>query len=117
MIPLSSLTSSGSLAAIRITRGKMVQNFPLYMKSATDHVTPMTSGVVSGQISKDGGAFGPLQSGAFTERGLGFYSLQALTSGDLAANTIALLFTATGVSGGVSDPLAMSILTQPSSGY
>lgn len=119
-VPLSDLVTSGSLnqaALIRITRGTMVRNFPIYLKSAADHITPFTSGVVSGQISRDGGSFGPLESGAFTEMGLGWFNLQALTSGDLLANSVALLFTAAGISGGGNaDPLPLAIVMQRSSG-
>lgn len=119
-LPLSDLATSGQIgqiSPIRVARGVMVQNFPVYMKSSTDHVTPLTSGVVSGQIARDGGSFGPLQSGAFTEIGYGYYNLQALTSGDLAGNTIKLLFTAAGISGGLSDPLPLSFICQRVSGY
>lgn len=119
LLPLSDLVTSGQfsqIAPIRLARGAMVQNFPLYLKSAADHITPFTSGVVSGQIARDGGLFGALQSGVFTERGLGFYSV-TLTSGDLAGDTIRMLFTATGISGGVSDPLPIGVVTQRVSGY
>lgn len=118
-LPMSDLATSGQVsqfAPIRLARGSMIRNFGIYLKSSADHVTPFTSGVVSGQISRDGGSFGPLQSGAFTEIGLGFYNLQALTSGDLLGNTVNLLFTAAGISGGTSDPLPMSIVTQRVSG-
>jgi len=115
---LADIQVSGvALSPIMLPRGWMVQNFPVYFRSSADHVTPMTSGVVSGQISRDGGAFGPLQSGAFTETGLGFYSLQALTSGDLAANTISLLFTCNGISGGAADPVPQSYILQRISGH
>lgn len=119
VLPLANLATSGQVSQIgpiRLARGTMIRNFSLYLKSSADHVTPFTSGVVSGQIARDGGAFGPLQSGALLEQGLGFYSLQALTSGDLLANTVSLLFTANGVSGGSSDPLPMSVVLQRTSG-
>ena len=118
-LPLSDLVTSGQfaqVAPIRMARGVMVQNFPVYFKSAADHVTPLTSGVVSGQIVRDGGMWGPLQSGEFTEVGLGFYNLQALTSGDLLANSVQLLFSATAVNGGTADPVPMSLILQRSSG-
>jgi hypothetical protein len=118
-VPLSDLVTSGMLSQIgplRIARGVMVPNFPIYLKSAADHITPLVSGTLSGQISKNGGQFGPLQSGAFSEIGLGFYSLQSLTSGDLLADTVALLFTGVSPGGGGSDPLAMSFVTQRVSG-
>jgi hypothetical protein len=118
-LPLSNLATSGQIGQgmpIRIARGTMIKPFGFSMVSATDHVTPFTSGTISGQISRDGGAFGALQSGAFTEVGNGFYSLQALTSGDMLANNVLLLFTANGISGGTSDPRSFSIVTQRTSG-
>lgn len=119
-LPLSDLATSGQIGqvgtGIQIPRGTMVRNLPLYLKSSADHVTPFTSGVISGQIARDNGTFGPLQSGAFTETGLGFYNLQALTSGDLNANTVKLLFTAAGISGGNADPLPMALVLQRTSG-
>jgi hypothetical protein len=119
-LPLSDLATSGLLARntpVRLARSEMVLNFPLYLKSAADHVTPFVSGVVSGQIWRDGATTpSALQSGAFTEVGRGFYNLQALTSGDVDAVTVKLLFTANGVSGGTSDPLPMAFVMQRSSG-
>jgi hypothetical protein len=117
--PLSDLATSGQvgqLGPLRLARGVMVQNFPVYLKSSADHITPFTSGVVSGQIARDGGAFGALQSGAITEVGLGWYNLQALTSGDLLANTAKILFTAAGISGGLSDPCPVGLVLQKVSG-
>ena len=87
----------------------------MYLKSSADHVSPFLSGQCSGQISKDGGAFVPMQSGIFTEIGQGFYKT-TLTSGDTLANSLALLFNAVNLSGGQSDPLPMAILTQRTSG-
>lgn len=104
------------IAPVKVYRGEMVTNFPFKLVSSVDHVTPFTSGVVSGQVSQNGGAFGALQSGAFTEIGLGWYSLQALTSGDLLANTIALVFTAAGISGGLADQRDFSFILQRVSG-
>ncbi len=118
LLPLSDLATSGQVGQgfpQKIYRGQMIQNFPVYLKSAIDHVTPLTSGIVSGQISRDGGVFGPLQSGVFTEIGLGYY-VTNLTSGDLLGNSVALLFTANQISGGTSDPLPVGILTQRTSG-
>lgn len=119
-LPLSDLSTSGQvgqLSPIRVARGTMVKPFVFKMVSAVDHVTPFTSGTCSGQISRDGGAFGALQSGAFSEIGLGFFSLQALTSGDLLANAVALSFSANGVSGGAADPATFVFLTQRTSGF
>lgn len=119
-LPLSDLATSGqvgSFAPLRVARGVMIQNFPIYLKSSADHVSPLLSGVISGQIARDGSTtFGPLQSGAFTETGMGYYNLSALTSGDLLANTVKLLFTGTGISGGTSDPLPISFILQRTSG-
>lgn len=105
-VPLSDLATSGQVGLgfpIRLARGTQILNFGFKMVSSADHVTPLTSGVISGRIARDGGAFGVLQSGAFTEIGLGWYNLQALTSGDLLANTAKLAFTGTGISGGLAD--------------
>lgn len=119
VLPLSDLATSGQISSIgplKIQRGTMVKPFEIYLVSAADHVTPFTSGIVSGQISRDGGNFTALQSGAITEVGLGFFSLQALTSGDLNCNAAALLFTANGISGGQSDPRPYTFVMQRSSG-
>ena len=119
IFPLSDTVTSGvigQLAPIRLARGTQILNLKFYLKSSADHVTPFTSGVCSGQINRDGGTFGALQSGAFTEEGLGFYRVQALTSGDLLANSVSLLFTANGVSGGSSDPCPISVVLQRTSG-
>ena len=116
--PLSDYATSGQLgqiAPIRLARGVALSGFPFYLKSSADHVTPLTSGVVSGQISRDGGNFGVLQSGLFTETGQGWYRTN-FTSGDLLATTVAVLFTANGISGGASDPLPMSFVMQRTSG-
>lgn len=118
-LPLSDLVTSGQFSQsfpIPIAYGTMVRDFGIYFKSSVDHVTPFTSGVVSGQIVRGSGTWGPLQSGAFVEVGNGFYNLQALTSGDLAATTVKLLFTANGISGLSADPVAMTIVTQRVSG-
>ena len=116
VIPLSNLATSGQVASngpVKIYRGEQVLNFPFYLKSSADHITPFVSGICSGQISRDGGAFTALQSGGFTEIGLGFYRVP-LTSGDITCNTAALLFTATGISGGTADPTPMSLILQNS---
>lgn len=118
LLPLSDLATSGQLGQIgpvRLARGIAVSGFPFKLVSATDHITPFTSGVVSGQISRDGGSFGALQSGAFTELGLGWYKTN-LTSGDLLATTVALVFTANGVSGGSADQRDFSLIMQRTSG-
>lgn len=119
VLPLSDLTTSGQLSLLTsqpITRGVMIEDFTFKLVSSADHITPFTSGIVSGQVSKDGSTFGALQSGVFTEVGLGFYKV-TLTSGDMSFNAGALAFTATGVSGGTADQRDFSIITQHSSGY
>lgn len=117
-LPLSDLVTSGQYARNnpgRLTRAWAVSGFLVQLKSSTDHATDFVSGVVSGQVSRDGASFGALQSGAFTEVGMGFYKVN-LTSGDLNADTIGLRFTAAGISGGQSDPLSYVLLTQRTSG-
>lgn len=118
-LPLSDLATSGQLSLagpVKIQRGTMVAPFNFNLVSNVDHITAFTSGVVSGQIQRDAGAWGPLQSGAFTEIGLGLYSLQALTSGDLNANFVSLQFSAVGVSGGAADNRNFGFILQRSSG-
>jgi hypothetical protein len=117
-LPLSDLATSGQIgqvAPIRLARGIAVSGFPFKMVSSADHLTAFVSGVVSGQISRDGGSFGALQSGAFTEIGLGFYKVN-FTSGDLLATTVALSFSAAGISGGTADQRDMIVILQRTSG-
>jgi hypothetical protein len=119
-LPLSNLATSGQLSQflpVCIYTGEELSNFPIFLVSSLDHVTPFTSGICSGQICRNpasGSLFGPLQSGIFNEIGLGFYSV-TLTSGDLNAATVAMQFQAAGISGnGLSDPRSMSFILQPS---
>lgn len=121
-LPLSDLATSGQVGTatpIRMARGIAVSGFPFYMVSSADHITPFTSGVISGQISRDGGSFGALQSGlvvgAYVEMGLGWYRC-SLTSGDLTATTVALNFQGVGISGGSADPRNMALVLQKVSG-
>lgn len=114
-VPLSDLPASGVISQIRMTRGVMVQNYPIHFVSSSDHLTSVTSGVISGSISRDGASFGALQSGAFVEISRGWYRTN-LTSGDLLANTVALIFSAVGVSGGSADDVNIGIVLQRSSG-
>jgi hypothetical protein len=113
----ASLVSSGQfgLFANGLTqRGRMIHKYPVaFVNSGGDG---FTSGVCSGQISRDGGAFGPLQSGAFTEVGNGFYEVQALTSGDLDGAKVALYFTCAGISGGNAVPVQERLILQRMSG-
>lgn len=122
LVPLSNLATSGQIGQhlpVKISRSVAVPNFQFKLVSSADHVTPFTSGVVSGQIARDGGSFGGLQSGlataGYTEIGLGWYRV-ALTSGDLAANVAALNFQAVGISGGSADPRDFALLLQRVSG-
>lgn len=120
VVSLADLATSGQVAQfapLRFARSQMFQNFMFKLVSDADNKTPFVSGVVSGQIAKDGGGFGPLQSGSFTEVGNGWYRLQALTSGDLNCNAAALVFTAAGVSGGNANQRDIFIATQRTSGY
>jgi hypothetical protein len=116
---LSDVATSGQLSLVapqKVYRGQMLLNFPFKLVSSTDHATAFVSGVVSGQISRDGGTFGPLQSGGITEIGKGWYNLGTLTSGDLLANSVALIFNANGISGGTSDQRDFSFLLNRTSG-
>lgn len=117
-LPLSDLATSGQIgqmAPIRIARGTQIPSFPFKLVSSADHITPFVSGIVSGQISRDGGFFGALQSGNVSEIGKGWYSVP-ITSGDILANGVALLFTANGVSGGTSDQRDFAFILQRTSG-
>jgi hypothetical protein len=116
--PLSDTATSGMVGQylpIRLTRGVMIPNFYVDLVSSADHVTPFLSGTCSGQISRDGGAFGVLQSGQFTEIGNGTYAIQSLTSGDLLANTAQLYVTAIN-NNGLSDPRKITFVLQRTSG-
>lgn len=118
-LPLSDVATSGQLGQIGpipVYRGQMVRNYPFFLLSSADHVTPLLSGTCSGQVSRDGGSWGALQSGAFTEVGLGMYTVQALTSGDTLANTLGLLFNGVNVSGGASDPCRFTLILNRTSG-
>lgn len=118
VMPLSDLATSGQvgqITPIRMAKGVAFSGFPFKMVSAADHVTPFTSGVISGQISRNGGTFGALQSGTVSETGMGWYRCN-LTSGDMAGDAIALLFTGVGISGGSADQRDFAIITQRVSG-
>lgn len=123
-VALADLATSGQVgqfAPIRLARGVAVSGFIFYLRSAADHVTPVVSGVCSGQINRDGGGWSALQSGllasAYTELGNGFYKV-SLTSGDLACGQAALLFNGANVSGAaVSDPCPFALVLQRTSGY
>lgn len=118
----SSLVTSGQIGTylpMRMARGVAVSGFMFKLVSSADHVANFTSGVISGQISRDGGSFGALQSGlavgAYTEIGMGWYKIN-LTSGDILADTAALVFTGVGISGGSCDQRDFSFVFQRTSG-
>lgn len=118
VMPLSDTATSGQLGQaipIKIARGVAVSGFPFKMVSSADHVTPFVSGVISGQINRDGGGWNALQSGNVTEMGYGWYRVN-LTSGDLNAGVAALLFTGNGISGGTSDQRDFALVLQKVSG-
>lgn len=110
LVPLSNLATSGQVGShlpTKIYRGQMVQRFKFKLVSSVDHVTPFVSGVLSGQIHRDGAAsFAGLQSGlavaGYAELGNGWYQC-TLTSGDLLGDSAALMFSAVGISGGAAD--------------
>lgn len=115
-VPLSDLATSGAIGRLLpapFPKGQSYNNFMFKMVSATDHVTPFTSGSITGQANLDGAGFSNLQSGSYLEQGAGWYSCLYLTSGDLNGNSVALKFTATGVSGGTADQRDFLITTQP----
>lgn len=116
--PLSDTATSGQIgqiAPIKPARGVMIPAFPFKLVSDADNKTAFTSGVVSGQISRDGGPFVALQSGNVSELGLGWYSVP-LTSGDLNAGSVALVLTANGVSGNRAAQRDFGFLMQRVSG-
>lgn len=122
VVPRSDLATSGQVgqfAPVRLARSWAISGFLFYLVSSADHVTPFTSGIISGQISRDGGSFGALQSGllttAYPEVGLGWFKVN-LTSGDLNANMAAINFQAVGVSGGAADQRNIALILQRVSG-
>lgn len=111
---LGQLAYSGQIAQFlptKLTKGWMVPNFYFKLVSAADHITPLLSGIVSGQIARDASSYVALQSGDVTEVGLGAYRV-TLTSGDLNADTAMLTFNAVGVSGGAADQRDFSLVMQ-----
>jgi hypothetical protein len=87
--------SSGSVP-IRgnVKKGAAFAKFPFMMTDSTNH-NPATGKTVTATISKDGGAFGSLNSGdTVTEVANGIYEVD-LDATDTNANNIILRFTAT----------------------
>ena len=108
LAPWASVSGLYAFLPIRLTKGRSFNNFPFpFYGSGT--TTGITSGTpISGQISKNGGAFGLLESGSFVEIGFGWYNCQFLTSGDLNADSIALRFNLSG-----ADLRDITIVLQP----
>jgi hypothetical protein len=79
-----------------IQKNTALSNFTFFMADSSDHVTGKTTLTVTGQRSKDGGAFANLDNTAsIAEISNGFYKIN-LTANDLNADVVALRFTATG---------------------
>lgn len=92
--------------ATRVKKNAAMANFPIYMVSSTDHVTPKTGLTITAQRSLDGAAFAGTANSA-TEVGLGWYVI-ALASTDTNADLILFEFSATG-----ADATAFPVITQP----
>src|SRR5262249_227725 len=90
---------------LRIRKNTALAAFPFRMTDSADHVSPKTGLTVTGQVSKDGGAFAHLPN-AISEIGSGWYKVD-LAAADVNADTVALKFTATG-----ADQLDVTIATQ-----
>jgi hypothetical protein len=118
VVPLCILATSGQIAGIspiKLARGTSINNFPCSFVSSADGVTSVVSGICSGQVSRDGAPFTALQSGLFTEIGLGGYCVN-LTSGDTNGNTLLFYFSCVSVSGGSALPVRIGMITQKVSG-
>jgi hypothetical protein len=77
-----------------ISKNTALSDFEFLMISASDHITPATLLAVSGQISKDGGAFAALTN-VVAEVSNGVYKVD-LTAAELNADVVTLIFTAVG---------------------
>lgn len=90
-----SLSSGGVATRGNVKKAAALAKFPFLMTDSTNH-SPATGKTVTATISKDGGAFGSLNSGdSVTEIGVGIYEVD-LDATDTNANCIILRFTATG---------------------
>lgn len=87
-----------------IKKATQVNNFPFYLVSSSDHVTPVTGATVTATRSIDGGAFSAC-SNSVTEIGNGNYKIN-LSSTDTNGTVIILKFTATG-----ADTRILNLLT------
>lgn len=105
---LATLASLSGFLPVQLPRGVAFNNFPfpLYMSGTMQGLSGGAASI-SGQISRDGGSFGLLQSGTYSEMGFGWYSLLYLTSGDLNGNSVALRFNLSG-----ADVRDITIVTQ-----
>src|SRR5262249_39737350 len=90
---------------VRIRKNTALAAFPFRMTDSADHVSAKTGLTITGQVSKDGGAFANLTN-AVAEIGSGWYKVD-LAAADVNADTVALKFTATG-----GDQLDVTIATQ-----
>lgn len=77
-----------------IPKNVALSNFEFLMVDSTDHITPKTGLTVSGEISKDGGAFASLTN-SVTEISNGVYKVN-ITQTEMNADVITLKFTGTG---------------------
>ena len=87
-------------------KGVAYSNFSTFIVLSSDSKTPGTglSSSITGQIQKDGGSFAALTN-SITEIALGFYRVD-LTAAEMTADTINLVFSATG-----ADDRSMTIST------
>lgn len=98
-------TKTDALPSV-VKRGVAITNFPLFLRSSVDHVSPATGLAPSIFIRKDAGAFAASTNGA-VEVGFGSYDID-LTGTELDAATVTLFVTAVG-----ADPIQITILTNP----
>lgn len=85
-------------------KGVAYSNFSTFIVLSSDSKTPGTGLTITGQIQKDGGSFAALTN-SITEIALGFYRVD-LTAAEMTADTINLVFSATG-----ADDRSMTIST------
>jgi hypothetical protein len=78
-----------------IKKGVAINNFMIYMRSSTDHITGATGLTVSGQIAGDDGSFTAL-TGTITEVAYGLYRINTISASETNYDVFTLRFTATG---------------------
>jgi len=86
-------------------KGVAYSNFSTFIVLSSDSKTPGTGLTITGQIQKDGGSFAALTN-SITEIALGFYRVDLTAAEMTAADTINLVFSATG-----ADDRSMTIST------